>query len=105
MPAVTSRRRGLFYWLPATDYWLLPDFFPHLNGHDERFRQRPEDLHEFRAPLRGEVRARPLRGVARAVAARAAQAAARGVERRAGDRRLAGARHGAHKFLRHLAPD
>ncbi|PYS83989.1 MAG: hypothetical protein DMF67_06900 [Acidobacteria bacterium] len=42
-------------------YWLLSPLFPHLNGRDECFRQRPEDLHEFRAPLRREVRARPLR--------------------------------------------
>src|ERR1043165_4100839 len=90
---------------PPTDYWLLSNLLAHLNGRDERFRQRPEDLHELRATLRGEVRARPLRGVARARAARAAQAAARGVGRRPPDRRLARTRDGADKFLRHLASD
>src|SRR4051812_12701021 len=85
--------------------WLPPTPFTHLNPHDECFRQRPEDLYELCAPLRGEVRARPHGGVARAHAARAAQARAFNLERRASDGRVARSCDRADKLLRHVAFD
>src|ERR1044071_4251131 len=91
--------------LLTTDYWLLSTVFRHLKFTYERFGKRHQDIHELRAPLRGEVHARPHGRVAHAHRPRAAQAGAGEVERRKTYGRVARSRDRAHKLLRHLAPD